>query len=232
MTVFFHKISLITEEKGDIYEYSLGLNGLGACATQYSSEFMDVEVFRDGYKYDLHFEKGRNVGGLKKEETKQKKTGTKTHWRPDLEVFTDIKIENEYFEDVLKKQAVVNPNITFILRIQRENSFYLVSLGIKQSLWSLLASLIVIVMMYLFLPYSLFILPFWPLSFICFVTCFNCYPVIRKHVIQPYYDQRGESNPEFAYKNADPDEQLFEDRAAEETPVKTKESRKKGKTIS
>lgn len=113
-----------------------------------------------------------------------------------------------------------------------KNSFYLVSLGIKQSLWSLLVSLIVIVMMYLFLPYSLFILPFWPLSFICFVTCFNCYPVIRKHVIQPYYDQRGESNPEFAYKNADPDEQLFEDRAAEETPVKTKESRKKGKTIS
>lgn len=113
-----------------------------------------------------------------------------------------------------------------------KNSFYLVSLGIKQSLWSLLASLIVIVMMYLFLPYSLFILPFWPLSFICFVTCFNCYPVIRKHVIQPYYDQRGESNPEFAYKNADPDEQLFEDRAVEETPVKTKESRKKGKTIS
>ena len=113
-----------------------------------------------------------------------------------------------------------------------KNSFYLVSLGIKQSLWSLLASLIVIVMMYLFLPYSLFILPFWPLSFICFVTCFNCYPVIRKHVIQPYYDQRGESNPEFAYKDADPDEKLFEDRAAEETPVKTKERRKKGKTIS
>ena len=95
-----------------------------------------------------------------------------------------------------------------------------------------ISCLIVIVMMYLFLPYSLFILPFWPLSFICFVTCFNCYPVIRKHVIQPYYDQRGESNPEFAYKDADPDEQLFEDRAAEETPVKTKESRKKGKTIS
>lgn len=110
-----------------------------------------------------------------------------------------------------------------------KNSFYLVSLGIKQSLWSLLVSLIVIVMMYLFLPYSLFILPFWPLSFICFVTCFNCYPVIRKHVIQPYYDQRGESNPEFAYKDADPDEKLFEDRAAEETPVKTKESRKKAK---
>lgn len=113
-----------------------------------------------------------------------------------------------------------------------KNSFYLVSLGLKQSLWTLLVSLIVLVLVYLFLPYSLFILPFWPLSFICFVTCFNCYPVIRKHVIQPYYDQRGEENPEFAYKNASPDEQLFEDKAAEETPVQNKQSRKKGKTIS
>lgn len=106
---------------GDNYEFALGLNGLGACATQYASEYMDVEVYRDGYKYDLHFEKGENIGGLKKEETKQKKTGTKTHWKPDLDVFTDIKIEKEYFEEVLKKQAVVNPNIQFIYRYQNED---------------------------------------------------------------------------------------------------------------
>ena len=99
---------------GDNYEFALGLNGLGACATQYASEYMDVEVYRDGYKYNLHFEKGENIGGLKKEETKQKKTGTKTHWKPDLDVFTDIKIEKEYFEEVLKKQAVVNPNICLL----------------------------------------------------------------------------------------------------------------------
>lgn len=109
---------------GENYEYSLGLNGLGACATQYASEFMDVEVYRDGYKYDLHFEKGKNIGGLRKEPTTRKKTGTKTHWRPDLEVFTEINIEREYFEDVLKKQAVVNPNVEFVFRYQREdNSF-------------------------------------------------------------------------------------------------------------
>ena len=72
------------------YEYSLGLNGLGACATQYASEYMDVEIYRDGYKYNLHFEKGENVGGLNKEETNRKKTGTRTKWRPDLDVFTDI----------------------------------------------------------------------------------------------------------------------------------------------
>lgn len=109
---------------GENYEFSLGLNGLGACATQYASEFMDVEVYRDGYKYDLHFEKGKNIGGLKKEETTRKKTGTKTHWRPDLEVFTEINIEREYFEDVLKKQAVVNPNVEFVFRYQRENNSF------------------------------------------------------------------------------------------------------------
>ncbi len=103
---------------GDQYEFSLGLNGLGLCATQYSSEFMDVELYRDGYKYNLHFEKGENVGGLKKEETKRKQTGTKTRWRPDLDVFTDINIEREYFEDSLKKQAVVNPNVLFVFRYQ------------------------------------------------------------------------------------------------------------------
>ncbi len=109
---------------GENYEYSLGLNGLGACATQYASEFMDVEVYRDGYKYNLHFEKGENIGGLKKEQTTRKKTGTKTHWKPDLDVFTDINIEREYFEDVLKKQAVVNPGVEFVFRFQRENGSF------------------------------------------------------------------------------------------------------------
>ncbi|MGN0587748.1 MAG: toprim domain-containing protein, partial [Oscillospiraceae bacterium] len=106
---------------GGDYEYSLGLNGLGACATQYASEYMYVEVHRDGFKYSLNFEKGKNVGGLKKEETTRKKTGTKTHWKPDLEVFTDIDIDREFFEDTLKKQAVVNPNISFVFRWQNED---------------------------------------------------------------------------------------------------------------
>ncbi|HCJ40601.1 type IIA DNA topoisomerase subunit B [uncultured Ruminococcus sp.] len=109
---------------GENYSFALGLNGLGACATQYSSEYMDVEVFRDGYKYDLHFEKGENKGGLKKEETKQKKTGTRTHWKPDLDVFTDINIDKSFFEDVMKKQAVVNPGVTFLLRVQRNDGTF------------------------------------------------------------------------------------------------------------
>ena len=102
---------------GDNYEYSLGLNGLGSCATQYASEYMDVTVWRDGFKYSLHFEKGENIGGLKKEPTDRgRKTGTTIRWKPDLEVFTDIDIPVDYYTDVLKRQAVVNAGVTFRFR--------------------------------------------------------------------------------------------------------------------
>lgn len=100
---------------GENYEFSLGLNGLGTCATQYSSEYMEVEVLRDGYKFNLHFEKGENIGGLEKVAVKTKKTGTKIRWKPDLDVFTDIDIPLEFYCDTIKKQAVVNPGIKFIL---------------------------------------------------------------------------------------------------------------------
>lgn len=108
---------------GGNYEFSLGLNGLGLCATQYSSLYMDVEIKRDGYKYNLHFEKGVNVGGLKKEPYSGRDTGTKTRWKPDLEVFTDINIPDEYFTDILKRQAIVNDGLLFIFKRQRGNHF-------------------------------------------------------------------------------------------------------------
>ena len=102
---------------GDNYEYSLGLNGLGSCATQYASEYFDAAIWRDGFKYSLHFEKGENIGGLKKEPTDRgKKTGTTIRWKPDLEVFTNIDIPVDYYTDVLKRQAVVNAGVTFRFR--------------------------------------------------------------------------------------------------------------------
>ena len=108
---------------GDNYEYSLGLNGLGACATQYASRYMDVTVWRDGFEYRLHFERGELVGELEKTplpKSQAKKTGTRTHWLPDLDVFTDIAIPAEYFSDVMKRQAVVNAGITFRFRNETE----------------------------------------------------------------------------------------------------------------
>lgn len=103
------------------YEYSLGLNGLGLCSTQYASEYMNVEIVRDNFKYNLNFKHGENIGGLKKEVYNSKETGTKIKWKPDIEVFTDINIPIEYFKDVLKKQAVVNSGIKFVLKYQKED---------------------------------------------------------------------------------------------------------------
>ena len=108
---------------GDNYEYSLGLNGLGSCATQYASEFFDAVIHRDGFEYTLHFEKGENIGGLKKVPYDGKKTGSRFHWKPDLEVFTDTNIPAEYYLDVLKRQAVVNAGVTFRFRNQVGGKF-------------------------------------------------------------------------------------------------------------
>ena len=114
-------------DAGGDYEYSLGLNGLGSCATQYASEYMDVTVWRDEKKYSLHFKKGKVVGKkgqeLKIEPADRKKTGTTIRWRPDIEVFTDIAIPEEYFDDVLHRQAVVNAGVTFRLRLQKGGKF-------------------------------------------------------------------------------------------------------------
>ncbi len=114
-------------DEGENYEYSLGLNGLGSCATQYSSEYFDAEIHRDGFRYELHFKKGWPVGKkgheLIKEPSERKKTGSRFRWKPDAEVFTDINIPEDYFRDVLRRQAVVNAGITFRLRIQHGNKF-------------------------------------------------------------------------------------------------------------
>lgn len=103
---------------GENYEFSLGLNGLGLCATQYASEFMDVEIHRDGCRYTLSFRNGENTGGLKKEPYPKKDTGTRIHWRPDLKVFTDIDVPLAYFQSTIKRQAIVNAGVTFILKNQ------------------------------------------------------------------------------------------------------------------
>ena len=109
--------------EGENYEYSLGLNGLGSCATQYASEYFDAVIYRDGFKYTLHFEKGEIVGEMRKEPADRKKTGSRFRWKPDLDVFTDISIPADYYADVMKRQAVVNAGVTFRFRNQAGGKF-------------------------------------------------------------------------------------------------------------
>ena len=108
---------------GENYQYSLGLNGLGLCATQYSSEYMNVEIYRDNQKYLLNFKKGENVGGLVKEATSKRQTGTKIRWLPDKDVFTDINVSIDYICEMVKRQAVVNDNILFVVKNQTAGGF-------------------------------------------------------------------------------------------------------------
>ena len=104
---------------GDNYEFSLGLNGLGLCATQYASEYMDAEIKTNGFRYNLHFEHGENVGGLQKEPYgKRGDTGTRIRWKPDLQVFTDINVPIDFYKETLKRQAIVNDKITFVFKNQ------------------------------------------------------------------------------------------------------------------
>ena len=109
---------------GGNYEYSLGLNGLGLCATQYASEYMDAEIHTGGYKYNLHFEHGEIAGEMQKEIYNKRDTGSRIRWKPDLKVFTDISIPLEYYQETIKRQSVVNAGIKFILKNQISGSSF------------------------------------------------------------------------------------------------------------
>ena len=103
---------------GGSYEYSLGLNGLGLCSTQYASEYMDAEIHKNGFKYIMHFKEGNPVGELIREPYSKKDTGSRIHWKPDLKVFTDIDVPLSYYQETIKRQSVVNAGVRFILKDQ------------------------------------------------------------------------------------------------------------------
>ena len=108
------------------YEFSLGLNGLGACATQYSSEFMDVYSYDGVNESKISFKKGEPTSELavRPLEKNERRTGTIIFWRPDLEVFTDIKIPHEFFKETIKRQSVVNAGISFCLKLQQNDGSF------------------------------------------------------------------------------------------------------------
>lgn len=112
------------DDDNEIYEDQLGTNGLGTASAQLSSEFFDVEIIRDGYQYNLHFEKGINIDGLKKKKLKKDssiKTGTKQTWKPDLEVFTDIDISIDFFKHICKQQAIINNGVHILFHDEETN---------------------------------------------------------------------------------------------------------------
>lgn len=107
------------------YEYSLGLNGLGAFATQCASKYMEVDSFDGKYVRFMSFRLGSPVGelGVRELSKGERRTGTVIRWLPDRDVFTDVNIPKEFFVDVLRRQAVVNAGVKFIFLFEENGEF-------------------------------------------------------------------------------------------------------------
>ena len=105
------------------YEFSLGLNGLGATATQYSSEYMTVKSYNGVTLSEMNFRKGEPVGKLKVSDLKPggKKQGSIIRWLPDLDVFKEIDIPVEFLMNTLRRQAFVNAGIRFVLEVEGDD---------------------------------------------------------------------------------------------------------------
>ncbi len=101
------------------YEFSLGTHGIGACATQFTSEFMTVKSYRNGICSEISFKKGVVDSAYTEREItdrKEMRSGTVIRWKPDIDVFTDIALDDLYFKQILRRQAVVNPGLKFIFK--------------------------------------------------------------------------------------------------------------------
>ena len=104
------------------YEFSLGLNGLGATATQYSSEYMTVKSYNGKTLSEINFKRGNVKGDLAVSDIQpgMKKRGTIIRWRPDLAVFKEIDIPVEFLASTLRRQAFVNAGLKFVLEVENE----------------------------------------------------------------------------------------------------------------
>ena len=118
-------------EGEDNYEFSLGLNGLGLCATQYASAWMTADIYRDGYHYHLDFKRARMWAACRRKPTKGRRTGSIIHWKPDDEVFTDIDVPGSYYKDTLRRQAVVNAGLTLNFTDEKRKTLPLARRGTR-----------------------------------------------------------------------------------------------------
>ena len=112
------------------YGDALGLNGLGATAMQYASEFMDVYSTRDGKTSVMHFAKGRPAGDMQVIPAIREGSGTTIKFKPDSEVFINIRdmaLPPEYYVNILRRQAMLHAGLKIVFwheKIGREVVMY------------------------------------------------------------------------------------------------------------
>lgn len=117
-----------------------------------------------------------------------------------------------------------------------KNSFALAFVSLKQNVittfFIIIFALLMILLFIYTPPLMLLIIPVFPAALVWFIVCFISYPIIQKYVINPYYESRGEINPELldSFEQIE-EETIFEDMGGKEKPI-VKRKKSKGKKIS
>ena len=106
-----------------------------------------------------------------------------------------------------------------------KNALLLTIMGIKVNIINFLVSLIFIAAAYFLFPYSTMVLPVLPFGWLMFLYAFNCYPVIQKYIVNPFYESRGERNPELPEEEGE-EAHIFTDRGGSEPEIRKKRQAK------
>ena len=106
-----------------VYKTSGGLHGVGSSVVNALSEWLDVEIYRDGYIHHDRYERGKPVekleDGLLPKIGKTKKRGTKIRFLPDPEIFEVTRFKGDDIKSRLHETAYLNPKLTIIYEDQR-----------------------------------------------------------------------------------------------------------------
>jgi len=102
----------------DTYKVSGGLHGVGASVVNALSEWLEVEVCRDGAVWRMAFERGKKTSELKKI-GQRKRTGTSVTFRADPEVFPEIAFSYERLAQRLRELAYLNEGVLIKLVDER-----------------------------------------------------------------------------------------------------------------
>ncbi len=104
----------------DAYKYSGGLHGVGVSVVNFLSEWMEVEIRRNGAVYFQRYEDGKPVSKLDKI-GKAKHTGSRIRFRPDPNIFKTLEFSYDVLANRFRELAFLNAGVAISLKDEREN---------------------------------------------------------------------------------------------------------------
>lgn len=103
----------------DTYKVSGGLHGVGVSVVNALSEYLEVEVYRDGRIFYQKYIRGVPVKPVKETGKVKQKTGTRITFMPDKEIFKNTVFKYETLEDRLRELAYLNKDLQILIKDER-----------------------------------------------------------------------------------------------------------------